>query len=116
MLKEVIKKMGPNASNQKAVNRFCKSISVTKQLIDNFDYDCAVLKQSGKHVQKKCTLDLKKIVNELLAQNVFKCTEGRVYKYFNGCSPSILQRFNLHDAFKWINEHKKNIVLKKTAR
>jgi hypothetical protein len=116
VLKEVIKKMGPNASNQKAVNRFCKCISVTKELIDNFDHDCAVLKQSGKHIQKKCTIDLKKIVNELLAHNVFTCTEGRVYKYFNGCSPSILQRFSLHDAFKWINEHKKNIILKKTAR
>ena len=116
VLKEVIKKMGPNASNHNAVNRFCKCISVTKQLLDNFDHDCAVLKQSGRHVQKKCAADLTKIVKQLLEHNVFKCTEGRTYKYFNGCSPSILQRFNLHDAFKWIDEHKKNIVLKKTAR
>ena len=70
--------MGPNASNTKAVNRFCKSISVTKQLIDNFDHDCAVLKQSGKHVQKKCTSDMKKIVSELVTNNVFKSTESRV--------------------------------------
>jgi hypothetical protein len=30
VLKEVIKNMGPNASNKKAVNCFCKSITVTK--------------------------------------------------------------------------------------
>ena len=40
VLKEVIKKMGPNATSEKAVNRFCKSIAVTKQLTNNFDQDC----------------------------------------------------------------------------
>ena len=47
VLKEVIKKMGPNASNKTAIARFCKSISINKQLMDNFDLDCKVLKQSG---------------------------------------------------------------------
>ena len=58
--------MGPNASNHNEVNRFCKCISVTKQLLDNFDHDCAVLKQSGRHVQKKCSVDLKKLSNNYL--------------------------------------------------
>ena len=96
-------------------NRFCKCISVTKLLLDNFDHDCAVLKQSGRHVQKKCAADLTKIVKQLLEHNVFKCNEGRTctYKYFNGCSPSILQRFNLHDAFKWIDNIKRTLLWRK---
>ena len=116
VLKEVIKKMGPNASNQTAINRFCKCVSVNKQLMDNFDMDCKVIKQSGLHVQKKCLGDFKKIVQELVGNNIFKCSAGRTYKYFNGCSPSLLSNFNLHEMFRWIDGHKTNIYLKKTAR
>jgi hypothetical protein len=38
VVKEVIKKMGPIASNKTAIGRFCKSISINKQLMDNFAY------------------------------------------------------------------------------
>ena len=110
VLKEVIKKMGPNASNQTAINRFCKCVSVNKQLMDNFDMDCKVIKQSGLHVQKKCLGDFKKIVQELVVNNLFKCSAGRTYKYFNGCSPSLLSNFNLHEMFRWINGHKKTFI------
>jgi hypothetical protein len=116
VLKEVIKKMGPNASNPNAVNRFCKSIAVTKQLMDNFDSECRVLKQSGKHVQKKYSSDLNKIVNELVANNAFRSTKGRSYKCFRGCSASLLDRFDLRDMFNWINSHKRTIYLNKSAR
>ena len=71
VLKEVIKKMDPNASNKIAISRFCKSISINKQLMDNFDLDCKVLKQSGLHIQKKCVGDLHNIVKELVVNNAF---------------------------------------------
>ena len=116
VLKEVIKKMRPNASNKTAISRFCKSISINKQLMDNFDLDCKVLKQSGLHIQKKCLGDLNKIVNELVVNNAFKCCAGRSYRHFKDCPPSLLSNFDLHGMFKWINEHKKNIFLNKTAR
>ncbi len=116
VLKEVIRKMGPNASNQNAVNRFCKSITVTKQLMDNFDRECHVLKQSGKHVQKKYSSDLNKIVKELVVNNAFRSMKGRSYKCFSGCSASLLDGFDLRDMFSWINSHKKYIYLKKSAR
>ena len=116
MLKEVIKKMGPNASNETAITRFCKSISINKQLMDNFDHDCKVLKESGLHVAKTNISDLTKIDKELVANNAFKCTAGRSYKYFNNGSPSILSSFDLHGMFTCINTHKKNIYLNKTAR
>lgn len=116
VLKEVIKKMGPNASNETAITRFCKCISVNKQLMDNFDQDCKVLKQSGLHVQSKSLGDFGKIVQELVDGNAFKCLVGRSYKYFNNCTPSILSSFDLHGMFTWINTHKRNIYLNKTAR
>ena len=116
VLKEVIRKMGPNTSNPNAVNRFCKSITVTKRLMDNFDSECHFLKQSGKHVQKKYSSDNVSIVNELVVNNAFRSTKGRSYKCFSGCSASLLDRFDLHDMFKWINSHKRTIYLNKSAR
>ena len=65
VLKEVIKRMGPNASNEKAVNRFCKAIPTNKELMDNFDYICKVLRRSGKHVKTVASNDFIKIVEEL---------------------------------------------------
>ena len=58
--------MGPNASNEKAANRFAKAMVVTKQLIDKFDLDCKVLKRAGHHVAKAATCDRKKVVAELV--------------------------------------------------
>ena len=109
-LKEVIKKMGPNASNKTAISRFCKSISINKQLMDNFDLDCKVPKQSGLHIQKKCFSDLKKIVHELIVNNAFKYCAGRSYKHFKDCPPSLLTSFDLHGMFVWIDEHKKYLL------
>ena len=63
--------MGPNASNERAVNRFAKATGVTKQLMDNFDLDCKVLKRAGHHVAKAATCDLKEVVAELVKNDVF---------------------------------------------
>lgn len=116
VLKEVIKKMGPNASNEKAVNRFCKAIGVTKQLMDNFDLDCQLLKRSGHHVAKKAIGDLKKVVEELVKCNAFTKNPNRRYKKFINVPPTMLENFDLTSMFKWINDHKKSIYLQKTAR
>lgn len=107
VLKEVIKKMGPNASNEKAVNRFCKAIGVTKQLMDNFDLDCQLLKRSGHHVAKKAIGDLKKVVEELVKCNAFTKNPNRRYKKFINVPPTMLENFDLTSMFKWINDHKK---------
>lgn len=116
VLKQVIKHMGPNASNEKAVNRFSKAIGVTKQLMDNFDLDCQVLKRAGDHVAKAATGDLKKIVEELVKFDVFTRHANREYKKFCNIEPSLLSNFNMNSMFKWINEHKRTINLHKTAR
>ena len=113
VLKEVIKKMGPNASNQTAIACFCKCLSINKQLMDNFDLDCKVLKQSGKHIKKKALGDLQKIVTELVSNSAFKSSLSRKYKSFSDCPPSLLNNFDLHAMFKWINGHKKAFICTK---
>jgi hypothetical protein len=116
VLKEVIKKMGPNASNEKAVNRFCKAIPTNKQLMDNFDYTCKVLRRSGKHVKTVASNDFNKIVKELMKSDAFTQNTQRKLMKFHNCGPSVLTNFDLHSMFKWINEHRSSIYLHKTAR
>ena len=90
VLKEVIKKMGPNTSSEKAVNSFCKSIAVTKQLMDNFDQDCQLFKRSGHHVRKRAVDDLVKVVEQLIKCEAFKEHSNRTYKKFSGVAPLLL--------------------------
>lgn len=116
VLKQLIKNMGLNASNEKAVNRFAKAIGVTKQLMDNFDLDCKVLKRAGRPVAKAATGDLKKIVAELVKSDAFTMHADRTYKKYVNVESSLLSNFNMNSMFKWINLHKQTINLHKTAR
>lgn len=106
VLKEVIKKMGPNATNEKAVNRFCKAIPINKQIMDNFDNECQVLKRSGQHVVANASCDFNKVVDELIRSEAFTKKPERKYKGFSNCEASILANFDIHSMYKWINEHK----------
>ena len=84
--------------------------------MDNFDLDCKVLKRAGKHVTKAATCDQKKIINELVKSDVFTKHADRKYKKFVNVDPGLLSNFNMNSMFKWINEHKRTIYMRKTAR
>ena len=116
VLKEVIKKMGPNACNEKAVSRFCKAIPTNKQLMDNFDHTCKVLRRSGKHVKTVASNDFGKIVEELIQSDAFTQNTQRNLNKFRNCGSSILTNCDLHSMFVRINEHRRSIYLHKTAR
>ena len=95
VLKEVIKKMGANASNEKAVNRFFKAIPTNKELMDNFDHTCKVLRRSGKHVKTVASNDFIKVVEELIKSDVFTQNAQRKLNKFRNCGSSILANFDL---------------------
>ena len=114
--KEVIKKLGPNASNEKAVNRFCKAIPTNKELMDHFDYTCKVLQRSGKHVKTVALNDFINIVEELIKCDAFTQNAQPKLNKFRNCESSMRANFDLHSMFVWINEHRRSIYLHKTAR
>ena len=122
--------MGPNATNHKAIDRYCHAIDFTKALLDNFDQECCVIRHSGHHYELFVASDLRKIVTELITQRAF-CwtpgrtyeqqrafcwTPGRTYEHFNDISSTLLSDFDLQDMFRWITKHKKNIVRERRAR
>lgn len=116
MLKEVKRNLGPNATNTKAIDRYCHAINLTKTVLDNFDHECGVIRRSGRHYEMAATSDLRKVVTELMCQNAFCWTPGRSYGHFTDFDSSLLDGFDLNDMFRWINDHKKNIVKARRAR
>lgn len=109
LLKEVQRKLGPNATNQKA-------IGITKIALDNFDRECCVIRRSGQHYEISVASDLQKIAVEIISQKAFTWTPGRSYEQFKDMDSTLLEHFDLQDMFQWINKHKRNIVCARKAR
>ena len=94
LLKEVRKKLGPNATNHKAIDRYCHAIDFTTALLDNFDHECCVICRSGHLYELSVVSDLRNIVTELITQRAFCWTPGRAYEHFNGINSTLLSDFN----------------------
>lgn len=116
LVKILMRNIGANGLNKNAVDRHCKALSTNKQLLDNFDEMCNIVRRSGTHVQHSSSNDLRKVVKGLIENKAFEFTNGRTYKHFSGVKSSILADFNASALFKWINDHKKNVYLKRCSR
>ena len=117
LLKSVLKTLGSNATNPKVVDRFCKSITVNKELLGNFDRSCKMLKQSGIHIEANSANDLKKVVSELVEHKAMVFVSGIKYQFFRDFKPSLLDDFDVHAAmYALIEEHKKLVQLHKAGR
>jgi hypothetical protein len=116
IIKTLIKKLGANGLNGKALNRHCRVLTTNKQLLDNFDEMCNIARRSGHHVQHSRRNDLVKVVQNLVDNKAFEFTNGRTYKKLTEIKASLLEDFSVSEMFKWINEHKKNVYLKRCSR
>ncbi len=96
--------------------RFCKALSTNKQLLENFDQSCKVLRRSGKHAQAYVSSDLKKLVHELLKQEALKKIPGRKYETYLNIKCSLLEDLDVHYMYKWIQEHKDFVLQHKAGR
>ena len=116
LLKNVLRMLGPNATNHNAVDRYCKALVTTKKLIEQWDRTGAHICQSGKHVAPQATNDMQKIIRELMDNRALKFTEGRQYQHYRSIKHSLIADFDMNALFKWINEHKRLVHLNKVAR
>ena len=107
----VIRNLGPNATNTRAVDRFCKALTVNKKMLENCDYSCNALRRSGKHIKANISGDLKKIVGELIKNSALQVIPGRKYSSYAGVKPSLLEDFDIHAMYKWIQDHKSLVKL-----
>ena len=116
LLKEVVRKLGHNATNHKAIDRYCHAVDITKSALDNFDRECCVIRRSGHHYEMSVMSDLHKVVTELSTHKAFCWRPGRTYGHYVDMDSSPLDGFDLKDMFRWINSHKEYIVKARRAR
>ncbi len=81
-----------------------------------FDSSCGIGKRSGAYISRSFVADMKKIVKELINQHALRYTHGRAYKHFTGVKYSLLASIDITTMFKWTEEHKRKVHLKKCAR
>ena len=108
--------MVPMQKIPRPIDRYCRAIDVTKVVLNNFDQEISLVKRSGKHVKASALADLHKVVSELVTQKAFTWTPERKYQHYRDFQSSLLEGMDMHELFKWINLHKKNIILAKKAR
>ena len=112
LIKILIRNLGPNGLNKRAINRYCDALGVNKSILDNFDTLCGVSRRSGKHYCRSVAAELEKIVKELINENALVLQEKRDLSHFQGFQDSLLSNSDLRSLFKWITTHKKNVHLK----
>eukprot|EP00794_Sanderia_malayensis_P018471 gene18471-20322_t len=116
-MKNVIKQLGPNNTNNKAVDRYAKAITTNMKLMENFDQEFKLKRRSGKHnPAASIATDLQKIVNQLVSQDEQQYKNGRSNRHFTNTNPSLLDDFKIQDMYSWIETHKKNMYLKRGRR
>ena len=81
MLKEAVRKMGPNVSLH-VVNRAAKMTELAAGTVDKIAHECQIMKRSGKHFIKSTKKDMHKIVEVLPQQKALLSIPGRSYKHF----------------------------------
>ena len=114
-LKEAMRKLGPNVS-ESSVSRICGSLKIARETIENISRECQVMKRSGKHFVASAKKDNDKLVENLILNKAFLFSNGRKYKTFTDCKRSALHNLNMADMCRWINQHKHEIKIGRTAR
>ena len=70
-LKQGIRNLGPNV-HAGPMRRICCAQKVTKTVLRNYDYECQIIRKSGKHNSADYSKDLKTIIDLLVKESV--CT------------------------------------------
>ena len=109
--KEQLRSLGANV-NQTSVNRISHAFFVTSNLLERLDDEMLIRKNSGEHTKKNIKGDCITVVKELVAEDVFtrKQDGNREMKVSHNCRRDYLQLLDTSSLFKWINDHKKNII------
>ncbi|KAL9955364.1 hypothetical protein ACROYT_G036674 [Oculina patagonica] len=107
---ELLRALGANV-NETSVNRICRAFFLILNLLEKLDCEMHVPKNSAEHTKKNMHGDLMTIVDALVTEDVFtRKLDREPLKLFHNCPRDYLQFLDTSSLFKWINDHKKNIV------
>jgi hypothetical protein len=114
-VKSACKKLGRNLTS-KAVTTICRSSMVARKCIEEFDSESKIRRRSGKHVSQSDANDIGILVDGLMKQESFTKKPGRTYNHYSKFKRSHLNNVDMSSLYKWINNHKKEVILNRKAR
>lgn len=109
-VKQAIKNLGPNA-NERSITRICKAENNTGSLITFLNQSLHCNPGSGRHTSSSTDKDLHKLVERAAATEIFEKHSYCIYKDYLNFERDYLKGLDMSRMHKWINGHKKNVLL-----
>ena len=107
--------MGP-VLTELSMTRVCRSLKISREVIENLLHECEVIKRSGIHFTANNNKNLVKIVKNLVQHEALIKTKGRRLSNFKYCLASHLQLIKMDELCKWIYKNKYEIIIARKAR
>lgn len=115
-LKQAIKNLGPNVT-EKAVKRICHAERDMRKLLKRLDHSLQRVTDSGRHTHSDTERDLDTLITRAVITDIYTRNDSRPgYSYFKEFKRDHLKDLDMSSMYKWINGHKKNVVLGIKAR
>ena len=114
-LKQSIKNLGANIT-EKAITRICQAEAGARCITHNIDTCVHKITTSGKHTQSSVEKDLMTLLNRAVMTDVFNVYKSRHYNHFKKFERDRMANLKMTTVFKWIDEHKKDMIAGVKAR
>lgn len=114
-LKQAIKNLVPNVT-EKAVAPICHAEAGARAITENTDHCILRVCGSGRHTHSSADKDLQELINRAVCTDVYNEHTNRHYNQFLNFERDRLRNLDMSSMYKWINGHKKNILLGIRAR
>lgn len=105
-LKEYIANLGANVA-ESGIVQCGKSLSGIMEVVDRYDQETGIHKQSQQHTRPSDS-DEGKIIEQLMSSQVFEYSPGRFHKTFRNIRPNITQGMDKAKLFAWIAGQKES--------
>jgi hypothetical protein len=109
-LKNLIKAMGANKTTH-AIERASRAAGGVRQVVENFDNNVSLAKQSSDHTHRSTEADEAIILSDLRDIKPFMPSPGRKHKSFSKIDSDNLKSLNEVDFETWLARHKENLLL-----
>ena len=97
--------------HQNAIDRASRAAGGVRQIVENFDENILLAKQSSQHTHRSTESDEVIILSALRDTNTCTHSLGRKHKSFPHIDSDNLKSLNEDDFERWLSRHKGNILL-----
>ena len=109
-IKGMIKSMGANKTTQ-AITRASRAAGGVRLIVENFDYNVQLTKQSSTHTHRSSKDDEEIVLRDLRNLRPFQFSRGRKHKAFPKTEAGNFKTLNDKEFEVWLSRHKNNFLV-----